>query len=225
MEDQSDTPPKRLPVPPPGAQNLLADNPPSILTQDDINFLRKKHKIPDNIQMRLPQGEERADWMIPGWSTVYLLPFDYGFKLPVSGLLKSFCEYQQINPSQLGPATIRKILGTEKLTQMYNLKWDPIDFFQFYTFKPIVKDHGRFLFATNQNSAEIITNASFQDKNWMDKYFFVSGEWISQGSDRIPHFWNPKPGTFLSLAIASLIVYLLNIDFFFFFFSTHWKKA
>lgn len=70
--------------------------------------------------MRLPQGEERADWMIPGWSTVYSKAFDYGFKLPVSGLLKSFCEYEMVNPSQLTPNTISSV---EKLTKMLNLRW------------------------------------------------------------------------------------------------------
>lgn len=188
---------KHLPIPPPGAQNILIDNPPSSLTQEDLDLLRKEHKIPEDIQMRLPQGEERADWMIPGCSTVYLHPFEYGFKLPVSGLLKSFCEFEMVNPSQLAPNTFRKIFGTEKLLKMYNLKWNPIDFFQFYWLRRLEKEPGRFLLVKHCESDELITNLPHTDMDWKEKYFFVSGNWISNASDRIPHFWNPEPCVFV----------------------------
>lgn len=201
LENGTDEPPLlSLPTPGPGALNILIKNPPSRLTQQNLDWLRMKHNIPDDIEMRLPQGEERADWSIQGWSTVYFQPFEYGFKLPISGLLKSFCEYVMVNPSQLTPNTLRIIFSIEKLTRMCDLKWDPVDFFPYYVF--MGQERGRFQLSTGHSNTRIILGLSREKTTWKDTYFFVRGNWISQGSDQIPYSWNPTSRGFICYAFG-----------------------
>lgn len=214
----------------PCAQNILNDNPRSTLTHHDLDRLRCEHQIPDNIEMRLPQGKERADWMIPGWSTVYYHPFDYGFKLPVSGFLKSFCEFIQMNPSQLTPNTLRKIFGIEELCKMVNLRWDPVDFFYNYCIRLHNNSYpGRFLLRTVSSPDGLIWNLPTTEKVWKDKYFFVRGDWIGGGSDQIPNSWILEPRMFICYAFDLLVklhvLYIVCSQLYDFIHRAHEKRA
>lgn len=116
-------------------QGFLRFNPTSKMTADDLEELRLGCQVPYCIELRLPGSEERIDWIVPGWEPFYEFMFDTGFRFPILGLLKQFCEFLEIHPSQLMSNTLRTVMGVDRLSELYGFDCVAKDLFQTFSVK------------------------------------------------------------------------------------------
>ncbi|GMN28887.1 hypothetical protein TIFTF001_038645 [Ficus carica] len=76
-------PPRRLSV----ESFLRTSNPHSVLTDEDLSDIRGRYGFPNEVQLRLPLPNERADTVLEGWICMYTIYFECGLRLPIPPLL------------------------------------------------------------------------------------------------------------------------------------------
>ncbi|GMN64740.1 hypothetical protein TIFTF001_033803 [Ficus carica] len=100
-------PPHRLSV----ESFLRTSNPPSILTDEDLSSIRGRYGFPNEVQLRLPFPNERADTMSEGWICMYTIYFECGLRLPIPLLLIQSMHHYELAIPQLIPNGMRVFLG------------------------------------------------------------------------------------------------------------------
>lgn len=116
------------------------------MTTNDLEELRVSCQVPSCIELHLPGLEERIDWIRLGWELFYKFMFDTSFHFTISSLLKQFCEFLEIHPSQLMPNTLWTVIGVDRLLELYGLNCVIKDLFQTFSVKEQMdRDLGRYL--------------------------------------------------------------------------------
>ena len=90
----------------PGEGMLLKKLRSSVATED-IRLWRYLYRIPPSVEIRVPTGHERVDWVVPGWVAIYELMMKDGMRFPIPRLLRDVCDHYEISPSQLDRKSTR----------------------------------------------------------------------------------------------------------------------
>lgn len=151
----------------------------------DTHF--EKHRRGNFVEIRSPEGDERADWDVHGWQTFYVKMFDFGFRFPVMRLLFAFCEHYSIHPSQLSPGSIRTIIGVDKLKELFGLKISVEDFNELYFLKKSATENGHFILNLTPGHLPLIL---YSKGKWKDKYYFARGILCLNRHPEYPSYWN-----------------------------------
>ena len=73
--------------------------PPSILTEEDLALDRGQYGFPNEVQLRLPFANERADTVSKWWICMDMIYFECGLRLPIHHLIvQSMYHYQMAIP-------------------------------------------------------------------------------------------------------------------------------
>ena len=90
---------------------LRSSNPRSILTDEDLSFIRGRYGFPNEVQLRLPFPNERADTVLEGWICMYTIYFEFGLRLLIPLLFSQSIHHYQLAIPQLIPNGMKVFLG------------------------------------------------------------------------------------------------------------------
>ncbi|GMN70350.1 hypothetical protein TIFTF001_039395 [Ficus carica] len=121
---------------------LRTSNPRSVLTEEELSDIRGRFGFPNEVQLRLPFKDERANTVSEGWTCMYTIYFECGLQLPIPPLLiQSMNHYQLVIP-QLMPNGMRVFLGLIVLADKASIELTVDDILAIYYPQENSKDHG-----------------------------------------------------------------------------------
>ncbi|KAK2648951.1 hypothetical protein Ddye_016440 [Dipteronia dyeriana] len=124
------------------AGRFLIENTVSRLLSQEVKNLQFQFGIPESVKLQAVATFKRADWLIPGWTCFYYLPFRIGLRLPIPPLARKLLNFFNFTPSQLMPNGWRILLGLEVLIEIMNLEFSFEKFLYTYQLKVHDTDSG-----------------------------------------------------------------------------------
>lgn len=82
-----------------GPQHILKEDVPSKVGPNKLEEIREWYGIPDDVEIQAPEGDERIDYIVEGWTPMYTLWLSLGLSFPISGLVRHFYKSLMISPS------------------------------------------------------------------------------------------------------------------------------
>ena len=79
--------------------DIPIDNPRSSLVQSDVVRVIYRYNFPSYVKVRVPMSHERIDWNVPGYFSMYELPFQNGLRFPLLRLCRSVLRHWGVAPS------------------------------------------------------------------------------------------------------------------------------
>ncbi|GMN62728.1 hypothetical protein TIFTF001_031812 [Ficus carica] len=119
-------------------------NPRSVLTEENLSDIRGRYGFPNEVQLRLPFKDERADTVSEGWICMYTIYFECGLRLPLPPLLVQCMHHYQLAIPQLMPNGMRVFLGLIVLADEAGVELSVDDILAIYYPQENSKDHGRY---------------------------------------------------------------------------------
>ena len=161
-------PPRRLSV----ESFLRTSNPRSVLTEEDLADIRGRFGFPNEVQLRLPFKDERADTVSEGWICLYTIYFECGLRLPLPPLLIQCMHHYQLAIPQLMPNGMRVFLGLIVLADEASIELTVDDVLAIYYPQENSKDHGRYSMYPRRKK-QVVGEMKNADRYWQDHYFFM----------------------------------------------------
>ncbi|GMN44748.1 hypothetical protein TIFTF001_013946 [Ficus carica] len=107
-------------------------NPSSILTEDDLALVRGRYGFPNEVQLRLPFANERADTMSEGWICMYTIYFECGLQLSIHHLIVQSMHHYQLAIPQLMQNRMRVFMGLIVIEDEAGVELSVDDFLTLY---------------------------------------------------------------------------------------------
>uniref|UniRef100_A0A2N9EEI0 Transposase (putative) gypsy type domain-containing protein n=1 Tax=Fagus sylvatica TaxID=28930 RepID=A0A2N9EEI0_FAGSY len=152
----------------------------SKIRQDDIDRIRRRYQVPDDVVLRIPDPDERACCpKYEGDVAFYEADLRAGLRFPVQPFVRELLDFLSLAPGQVNPNGWRTIIscmvmwrvnsnGEEDLT---------VDEFLFY-YEPvqIALSRGFWTFKNRDVNSRVVQGLPSSDRIWKDGYFFVCGD-------------------------------------------------
>ena len=152
----------------------------SKINQDDIDRIRRRYQIPDDVVLRIPDSNERACCpKYEGDIAFYKVDLKAGLRFPMQPFVRELLDFLSLAPGQValnGWQTIISCMvmwrvnsnGQEDLT---------VDEFIFY-YEPcqIALSPGFWTFKNRDTDTRVVQGLPSSDRIWKDRYFFVCGD-------------------------------------------------
>ena len=122
-----------------------------------MKLWRYLYGIPLSVEIRVPIAQERVDWVMPGWVSVYELMLKDGMRFPIPRLIKDVCDHYEIAPSQLMPNAWRVLMYLESLSIRHGVDCELGEVLFSYYLKEQDKDKGRFKLIARVGRGPIVT--------------------------------------------------------------------
>ncbi|GMN66709.1 hypothetical protein TIFTF001_035770 [Ficus carica] len=148
---------------------LRTSNPRSVLMEEDLSDIRGRFGFPNEVQLRLPFKDERADTVSEGWTCMYTIYFECGLRLPLPPLLVQCMHHYQLAIPQLMPNRMRVFLG---LIVLAGVELLVDDILAIYYPQENSKDHGRYSMYPRRKK-QVVGKMKNADRYWQDHYFFM----------------------------------------------------
>ncbi|KAL2533928.1 Uncharacterized protein Adt_07279 [Abeliophyllum distichum] len=84
---------------------------PSIMVEEDLVKLREAYRIPDDIELTLPEPNERACFPRRGCTALHLNAFVSGMRLPLHPMLRRILRAYDLAPTQVAPNGWSQMVG------------------------------------------------------------------------------------------------------------------
>ena len=152
-----------------------------MLTEDDLSEIRGEYGFPNEVQLRLPLHDERADTVTEGWICMYAIYFECGLRLPLPPLLIQCMHHYQLAIPQLMPNGMRVFLGLIVLAEEAKIELSVDDFLAIYYPQENVKDRGRYSMYPRRKK-QVVGDMKNADRYWQDRYFFMHVNERSMGA-------------------------------------------
>ncbi|GMN51818.1 hypothetical protein TIFTF001_020976 [Ficus carica] len=161
-------PPRRLSV----KSFLRMSNPRSVLTEKDLSDIRGRYGFPNEVQLRLPFQDERADTVSEGWICIYTIYFECRLRLPLPPLLVQCMHHYQLAIPQLMSNGMRVFLGLIVLADKAGVELSVDDILAIYYPQENSKDHDRYSVYPKRKK-QVVGEMKNADRYWQDHYFFM----------------------------------------------------
>ncbi|GMN68801.1 hypothetical protein TIFTF001_037852 [Ficus carica] len=122
---------------------LRTSNPRLVLTEEDLSDIRGRYGFPNEVQLRLPLKDERADTVSEGWICMYTIYFKCVLRLPLPPLLVQCMHHYQLAIPQLMSNGIMVFLDLIALAGEAGVELSVDDILAIYYPQENSKDHGR----------------------------------------------------------------------------------
>ncbi|KAL5745889.1 hypothetical protein ACOSP7_027035 [Xanthoceras sorbifolium] len=175
---------------------FLVSNPPFKFIESDLVEIRYKYGIPESVQLRVPKKYKRPDWLIPGRTCFYELPFKQGLRLPVPRLAHRVLDFFDLAPSQLMSNAWRLLLSVEHFCKIHGIDFDLPDLFHSYYLKMHDTERGRYNFCLRPHKLHLVVGLTTNDRYWKTNYFFAKGDLVKHVVRclTMQSFWNSTVG-------------------------------
>ncbi|GMN62571.1 hypothetical protein TIFTF001_031648 [Ficus carica] len=167
-------------------------NPCSVLTENDLSEIRGRFGFPNEVQLRLPMNNERADTVSEGYICMYIIYFESRLRLPLPPLLIECMHHYQLAIPQLMPNGMRVFLGLIVLSEEADIELSIDDVLAIYYPQENSKDHGRYSMYP-QRKKQVVGEMKNADRYWQDRYFFMHVNKKSMGD--LANYFYPLWGT------------------------------
>src|SRR3954471_23647476 len=176
----------------------------STITENDIAWLRKTRRIPDEVSCRIPPRNEVVPNPEPGERVVFISHFLRGFGLPASYFFRSFLDRFGLQPHHLPANAILFLSGFASFYEGYLGLWPTVDqWARFYMFctqsvqnkhhvgpKPMV-EAGAASVTPRKGVGFIQIKGLASCRKWLQSYFYVKNVSPSVDSLNLPLY---RPG-------------------------------
>ena len=103
----------------------------SEIMQKDLDWLYRTHRIPPEVESRLPEGEVQPEPQ-PGEYVVFLTHFERGFGLPASPFFRNFLDTYSLQPYHLPANAIMMLSVFTTYSEAYLGVWPFLDLWAKY---------------------------------------------------------------------------------------------
>uniref|UniRef100_A0A2N9IZD3 Transposase (putative) gypsy type domain-containing protein n=1 Tax=Fagus sylvatica TaxID=28930 RepID=A0A2N9IZD3_FAGSY len=119
----------------------------SRVTQDDIDRMRRRYQIPDDVVLRIPDSDERACCPKYGGDVAfYEADLKAGLRFPIQPFVRELLDFLGLAPGQVNPNGWRTIIAC------------------------------MVMWRNRDANTRIVQGLPSSDRIWKDKYFFVCGD-------------------------------------------------
>ncbi|KAL2499399.1 Plus3 domain-containing protein [Abeliophyllum distichum] len=158
---------------------------PSIMVEDDLVKLRDAYRIPDDIELILPEPNERACFPRRGCTALHLNAFVSGMRLPLHPMLRRILRAYDLAPTQVAPNGWSQMVGGMYLWFRHSFGMEmPLHVFQtIYQPRKLPRKKGGeeevgwYYFSPWGSHKPLVTGCPSSIKQWKESWFWVSGNW------------------------------------------------
>ena len=152
----------------------------SKISQEDIDRMRGRYQIPDDVVLRIPDSDERACCSkYKGDVVFYEADFQAGLRFPMQPFVRELLDYLSLAPGQVASNGWRTIISCMVMWRVNsNGREDLIvdEFFFCYEPYQIALCPGFWTFKHHDMDTKIVQGLPSSNKIWKDGYFFVCGD-------------------------------------------------
>ncbi|KAL2453749.1 Plus3 domain-containing protein [Abeliophyllum distichum] len=158
---------------------------PSIMVEEDLVKLRDAYRIPDDIELILPEPNERACFPRRGCTALHLNAFVSGMRLPLHPMLRRILRAYDLAPTQVAPNGWSQMVGGMYLWFRHSFGMEmPLHVFQtIYQPRKLPRKKGGeeevgwYYFSPWGSHKPLVTGCPSSIKQWKESWFWVSGNW------------------------------------------------
>ncbi|KAL2497824.1 Plus3 domain-containing protein [Abeliophyllum distichum] len=158
---------------------------PSIMVEEDLTKLREAYRIPADIELILPDPNERACFPRRGCTALHLNAFVSGMRLPLHPMLRRILRAYDLAPTQVAPNGWSQMVGGMYLWFRHSFGMEmPLHVFQtIYQPRKLPRKKGGeeevgwYYFSPWGSHKPLVTGCPSSIKQWKESWFWVSGNW------------------------------------------------
>ncbi|KAL2476406.1 Uncharacterized protein Adt_37142 [Abeliophyllum distichum] len=158
---------------------------PSIMVEEDLVKLREAYRIPADIELILPEPNERACFPRRGCTALHLNAFVSGMRLPLHPMLRRILRAYDLTPTQVAPNGWSQMVGGMYLWFRHSFGMEmPLHVFQtIYQPRKLSRKKGGeeevgwYYFSPWGSHKPLVTGCPSSIKQWKESWFWVSGNW------------------------------------------------
>uniref|UniRef100_A0A2N9H5N7 Transposase (putative) gypsy type domain-containing protein n=1 Tax=Fagus sylvatica TaxID=28930 RepID=A0A2N9H5N7_FAGSY len=152
----------------------------SSVTQDDIDRIRRRYQIPDDVVLRIPDSDERACCpKYVGDVAFYEADLKAGLRFPMQPFVRELLDFLGLAPGQVNPNGWRTIIACMVMWRVCSNGSEDLSVDEFlFCYEPcqIALSRGFWTFKNRDANSRVVQGLPTSDRIWKDKYFFVCGD-------------------------------------------------
>ncbi|GFS46023.1 hypothetical protein Acr_00g0099640 [Actinidia rufa] len=148
----------------------------NIMTQDDLDNLRKKYSFPPGIQLRIPREGETILSTQSGKLAFYEAAFPAGLRFPIHPIVRRILSRYKICPTQLSPNAWQFIVYSLMIWRYYKRHMSCDEFKSLYSLSPL--PYLGWYYFKERPDKNLLRGSPSNVKVWKKRFFFASeDEW------------------------------------------------
>ena len=151
-----------------------------IRRDEDIDRIRRRYQIPDDVVLRIPDAEERACChKYEGDVAFYEADLRAGLRFPIQPFIRELLDYLSLAPGQINPNGWRTIISCMVMWRVSSNGEKDLTVDEFlFCYEPvqIALSRGFWTFKNRDANSKVVQGLPSSDRIWKDGYFFVCGD-------------------------------------------------
>uniref|UniRef100_A0A2N9HN00 Transposase (putative) gypsy type domain-containing protein n=1 Tax=Fagus sylvatica TaxID=28930 RepID=A0A2N9HN00_FAGSY len=151
-----------------------------IRRDDDIDRIRRRYQIPDDVVLRIPDTDERACCpKYEGDVAFYEADLRAGLRFPIQPFVRELLDYLSLAPGQINPNGWRTIISCMVMWRVSSNGDEDLTVDEFlFCYEPaqIALSRGFWTFKNRDANSRVVQGLPSSDRIWKDGYFFVCGD-------------------------------------------------
>uniref|UniRef100_A0A2N9ILQ2 Transposase (putative) gypsy type domain-containing protein n=1 Tax=Fagus sylvatica TaxID=28930 RepID=A0A2N9ILQ2_FAGSY len=151
-----------------------------IRRDEDIDRIRRRYQIPDDVVLRIPDSDERACCpKYEGDVAFYEADLRAGLRFPVQPFVRELLDFLSLAPGQINPNGWRTIISCMVMWRVSSNGEEDLTVDEFlFCYEPvqIALSRGFWTFKNRDANSRVVQGLPSSDRIWKDGYFFVCGD-------------------------------------------------
>ncbi len=151
-----------------------------IRRDDDIDRIRRRYQIPDDVVLRIPDTDKRACCpKYEGDVAFYEADLRAGLRFPIQPFVRELLNYISLAPGQINPNGWRTIISCMVMWRVSSNGEEDLTVDEFlFCYEPvqIALSRGFWTFKNQDANSRVVQGLPSSDRIWKDGYFFVCGD-------------------------------------------------
>jgi hypothetical protein len=152
----------------------------SKFNEDDVDRLRRRYQIPDDVVIRIPDDDERACCpKYEGDVAFYEAGLKAGLRFPIQPFVRELLDFLSLAPGQVNPNGWRTIISCMVMWRVCSNGEEDLTVDEFlFCYEPvqIALSRGFWAFKNRDINSKVVQGLPSSDRIWKDGYFFVCGD-------------------------------------------------
>uniref|UniRef100_A0A2N9HD79 Transposase (putative) gypsy type domain-containing protein n=1 Tax=Fagus sylvatica TaxID=28930 RepID=A0A2N9HD79_FAGSY len=152
----------------------------SKFNEDDVDRLRRRYQIPDDVVIRIPDSDERACCpKYEGDVAFYEADLRAGLRFPIQPFVRELLDFLSLAPGQVNPNGWRTIISCMVMWRVSSNGEEDLTVDEFlFCYEPvqIALSRGFWTFKNRDVNSRVVQGLPSSDRIWKDGYFFVCGD-------------------------------------------------
>ena len=148
--------------------------------QDDIDRIRRRYQIPDDVVIRIPDADERACCpKYEGDVAFYEADLRAGLRFPMQPFVRELLDFFSLAPGQVNPNGWRTIISCMVMWRVSSNGEEDLTVDEFlFCYEPVQIElsRGFWTFKNRDVNSKVVQGLPSSDRIWKDGYFFLCGD-------------------------------------------------